>query len=266
MKEQAAIQKKISEKLNETKVKNPSFSIRAFSKRLGVSPTTLSLILSGRRNVSRKLAESLVDRLDLSPWESHEILSLFPKKRPYRRGADDVDSTQSLQLTMDQYHVVSEWHHFAIRALLRTQDAQKSPRHSRPEWIAERLGIKAREASSAIERMLRLEMIERLPDGSLRATRASYRSPDGIPSASIRRNHSQHLELARASLARDSVEIRDFTNLTIAINPKKLSEAKKIIRRFRNEVEAVLEDDSSGPRSEVYSVAVQLFPLTRVHE
>ena len=167
---------------------------------------------------------------------------------------------------MDQYHVVSEWHHFGLRALLRTKDAQSSPKHSEPEWLAERLGIKSREAASAIERLLRLEMIERLPDGALRATNVSFHSPDGTPSVSIRHNHSQHLDLARASLERDSVNIRDFTNLTMAINPKKLSEAKDIIRRFRKEIESVLEDDSTGPRQEVYSLAVQLFPLSRVLE
>jgi uncharacterized protein (TIGR02147 family) len=266
MKAQTAIQKKINERLSEAKLKNPSFSIRAFAKRLGVSPTTLSLLLSGRRRVSPKLAKSLVDRLDLSPAEAKEILSLLPSKRPYRRATDLVDSEQAQQLTMDQYHVVSEWHHFGLRALLRTRDAQSSSKNFKPEWLAERLGVKSRDVSSAIERLLRLEMIERLPDGGLRSTDASFHSPDGIPSVSIRRNHAQHLDLARASLERDSVEVRDFTNLTMAINPKKLSEAKAIIRRFRKEIESVLEDDSTGPRQEVYSLAVQLFPLTRVFE
>ena len=52
----------------------------------------------------------------------------------------------------------------------------------------------------------------------------------------------------------------------MAINPKKLGEAKAVIRRFRKEIEAVLEDDRTDPRQEVYSLAVQLFPLTRVSE
>src|SRR4051812_37048819 len=103
MSAQTAIQKKINERLNEAKLKNPSFSIRAFAKRLGVSPTTLSLLLSGRRRISPKLAASLVDRLDLSPAEARALLSLFPSKRPYRRATDLVDSEQAQQLTMDQY-------------------------------------------------------------------------------------------------------------------------------------------------------------------
>ena len=263
---QTAIQNKIGERLAEARFKNPAFSIRAFSKRLGVSPTTLSRILNGRRSVSAKLATQLIERLGLSPIEAQKILSLFPVRRQYRRSElseDDSTTQQSLILTMDQYHVVSEWFHFGLRALLRTKDAQSSRKHCEPKWLAKRLGINPSEAAKAIERLLRLEMIERLPDGRLRATDVSFHSIDGVSSASIRQNHAQHLELARASLERDSVESRDFTNLVIAINPKKISEAKEVIRKFRKKIETVLEDESTGPKQEVYSLAIQLFPLTQ---
>ncbi len=263
MNAQAAIQKKISEKLAEAKLRNPAFWIRAFAKRLGVSPTTLSRILSGRRRVSKKLAEQLLGNLGLSPSETQKIISLFPKKRPYRRTDIDLSDSKQALLTMDQYHIVSEWFHFGLRALLRTNDAQSCPENCEPKWLAQRLGIKVTQASQAIERLLRLEMIERLPDGRLRATETSFHSPDGIPSASIRNNHAQYLDLARASLERDSVELRDFTNLVLTINPEKLSEAKSLIRYFRKEIGAVLEATPSDSSQGVYSLAIQLFPLTQ---
>jgi uncharacterized protein (TIGR02147 family) len=265
---QAAIQRKVGERLLELQHRNPAFSIRAFSRRLGVSPATLSRLLSGKRRVSRDLAARIVDGLELGPADADAILSLFPVRErgtAAARGARTA-TRDTLELTMDHYQLVAEWQHFALRALLRTPEARRSPSRSRPEWLADRLGIPVSTARTALERLLRLGMVARTPGGALRATDETYSSPDGTPSVTVRRNHAQHLELARASLDRDPVEARDFTNLTIAISPARLPRARKAIRKFRRELERLLEDDSGEGRSEVYNLAIQLFPLTRVRQ
>ena len=264
---QAVIQKKLGEKFAEAKLKNPSFSMRAFAKRLGVSHTTLSLILNGRRQISRKLAHQLVERMRLSAQETASILSLFQKKRSYPHHTLGGKSAKRLsQLTLDQFEIVSEWYHFALRALLKTANVQSSPEHSKPQWLGKRLGIKSTLAKKAIERMLRLGMIEKLADGRLSATDADFHSTDGVPSVAIRNYLTQHLDLARVSIARDPVDIRDCTSLVMAINPRRLVEAKAIIRRFRKDIENLLENGSDDPVEEVYSLAVQLFPITRTSD
>jgi uncharacterized protein (TIGR02147 family) len=72
--------------------------------------------------------------------------------------------------------------------------------------------------------------------------------------------------LEKAIDALESVDFgnRDITNMTMAINPKRISEAKAMIARFRRKMAKVME---TGPgRTEVYTVAVQFFPLTQIRK
>src|SRR3989338_5766288 len=63
MKAQLAIQKILRERFVEFQAKNPAYSIRAFSKRAGLSPATLSLVLNGKRRISHKLADLIAQKL-----------------------------------------------------------------------------------------------------------------------------------------------------------------------------------------------------------
>ena len=89
--------------------------------------------------------------------------------------------------------------------------------------------------------------------------------PDGdgpdIPSAAIRKHHSQNLSLAEQSLHRDSVEHREFGSVTMAVNPEKLAQAKAILLKTRKKISDLLE---MGELSEVYTLSFQLFPLTKL--
>ena len=254
---QGEIQKLIKEKLTQHQLKNPAFSLRAFSNRVGTTPATLSRILSGKRRISEKLARKIVERLALGFEESSQILSLFPAKRS--RSANERHETQTMnQLTMDHFHVVSDWYYFAVRALLRTKGAKASA-----PWIAARLGITKTEAAQALDRLARLEMITTNQDGQTQATDVAYRSPDGVSHSLIRRNHAQHLDLARESLDIDAMELRDFTNMTLAIDVRKIALARQAIRRFHQEISALMESESPD---EVYKLSIQFFPVSRMSE
>src|SRR5580704_15900576 len=114
MKEQIVLQKILRTKLDEVRTKNPSFSIRAFSNRVGLSPATLSRILNGKRRVSKKLALKVSDKLMLDPQERSELLEHFPTVGNALK--DEVDLSY-LRLTADQYQIVADWRAFAILSL-----------------------------------------------------------------------------------------------------------------------------------------------------
>src|SRR5262245_40700147 len=54
--------------------KNPGYSLRAFSRALGLSPTVLSLVLSGKRPLSKKAVAKVVEVLGLGPEEKAELI------------------------------------------------------------------------------------------------------------------------------------------------------------------------------------------------
>ncbi len=254
MLEQKEIQKLLSERLTEGRLRNSAYSIRALAQKLGISASALSEILNGKRRVSNKLAKRFANKLCLSPEETDRLLGLFPKKRGY----DTVKTEKSremLQLNMDHFKIISDWYHFAILSLSETADFRTDP-----AWIAGRLNIKAKEAAAALERLERLEMLERNEKGELVPTGVAYTTSDDIANLSLRKSHAQNLELARTSLEKDPVEERDFTAMTMAIDPEKLPEAKKMIREFRNKLCTFLE---SGTKKEVYKLCIQTIPLTK---
>ena len=81
-----------------------------------------------------------------------------------------------------------------------------------------------------------------------------------VPSRALRKYHRQNLMLAESSLESDPVELRDISATNMAIDPRHLPKAKKLIRSFRRKLSRLLE---MGEKTEVYTLSVQLFPNTK---
>ena len=56
----------------------------------------------------------------------------------------------------------------------------------------------------------------------------------------------------------DPIEIRNHSSMTMAIDPAKIDEAKKMIEEFTHRLTEFLE---SGKRLQVYELNIGLFPL-----
>lgn len=251
--EAKTLQTALAEEYARLKLKNPSYSLRAFARRLGLVPSAMSELINGKRGISRKRAEALLDRLMLDPVAKENLLCTIPFS--IRRSRDPSLKTKpQTQLSVDHYHTIAEWYHFAILSLAETEGFR-----CKPEWIAKRLGISEAVAAQAIDRMLRLEMLEKISDKEWRTTGLSYNTSDHIANLSLRKAHHENLELAAESLNRDPVEQRDFVSTTMAIDPTLIPEAKRRIRQFHQELSAFLE---SGKKTEVYKVSLQMIPLT----
>ena len=76
MKEQPNLRLILNKKLDELKSKNPSYSLRAFARKLNVTPSALSEIINGKRRVSEKKAQSLAHHLLLDPTEKMKFLKI----------------------------------------------------------------------------------------------------------------------------------------------------------------------------------------------
>jgi transcriptional regulator with XRE-family HTH domain len=250
---QLALQRKLNEALTNARLRNRAYSLRAFARKLEISPAALSEILNGKRNVSKRLAERLVGNLVLPPTESRAILDLFPEPGESRRAAPSSRS-QGSDPANDQFHVISEWFHYAILSLAETSDFRPDA-----NWISARLNIKATDAQAALSRLERLRMLAPDSHGALRPTGLKIQAPEEVRALATRKAHSQNLDLAGRSLERDSSSERDFTGITMAIDVAKIPQAKRMIREFREQLSRVLED---GARNEVYKLCIQLIPLT----
>jgi len=257
VKEQLAVQKLLTTQFEALRKRNPQYSRRAFSRKLGLSAGAISELFSGQRNISAKLAERLSQVLGLDPQERSELLALFPKKAKRKKLSDDSRTVAAnyLQLTADQFRVISEWYHFAILTLMRTVGFKNDP-----DWIAQRLNMSSKNVIAALNRMKRLGMVHEDQAGLLSRQKARYRTSDDIANDSVAHAHSQYLNKALEALERP-VHQRDFTSIMLSIRPDQLPRAKEMIRKFQDDLSAELE---VGPQTEVFQMCIQVFPLTQI--
>jgi uncharacterized protein (TIGR02147 family) len=238
------------QELTRRQTRNSSYSLRAFARDLGVGATTLSDVLADKRSLSKTNLGKVMEKLLVSPLEKEKLWDDYKDNVNRPRELDD-----KTVLEEDVFRLIADWQYFAVWSLAKIKDNQ-----ARPEWIANRLGIKKEEAEDAIERLIRLKLV-RKSQGRLVRTGNSLSTTTDIPSAAIRKHHSQNLRLAEDSLHHVPVEFREFGSVTMSVNPEKLSAAKQILLKTRKKISDLLE---TGEVSEVYTLSFQLFPLTKL--
>jgi uncharacterized protein (TIGR02147 family) len=141
--------------------KNPKYSLRAFAKSVGISHTVLSLVMSGKRRLSKKASLKLAEALALDP----EQKSLLALSASHPRSSLEAPSRSAAQLrfhqlSLDTFSVVSDWYHLPILSLLDLPGARFEAR-----WISKALSISQLEAKLAIERLQRLGLVEKRRNG-----------------------------------------------------------------------------------------------------
>ena len=234
----------------ELKIKNPSFSLRAFALKLGLSSGALSEILQGKRKVSKKLTYQVMEKLMLDPEERQKVLAAT--FADYRN--KEIPENQ-LKLSQDELQILSEWYHYAILNLIDTCDFKNDF-----SWISARIGLPKSMVIHAIERLKRLHLITEDFAGNFKRKSHPLRTSDDLEDISIKKSHAESMDLAKDSLMKDSVKKRDFTSGTLTINPLKLPQAKELIRQFQSDLAQLMQ---KGPQTEVYKLNIQLFPLTK---
>jgi uncharacterized protein (TIGR02147 family) len=91
-------------------------------------------------------------------------------------------------------------------------------------------------------------------------THSKVRTTEDVTMKALKDSHLETLEMGKNKLEEIDVELRDYSAMTIAVDLEKLPELKTIIREFRQKVSALLRD---GNKTDVYQLAIQLYPLTK---
>jgi len=220
--------------------------MRAFASSLQLPPGRLSEVFSGKRPITAKMAQKIAQNLAASSdW--HQAFSDSVRNSKQIKNYKLIDS--------DEFAIIADWYHFAILSLMETDDFS-----SKPQWIAKRLGISKVQVELAIDRLHRLQFIKRDDKGHLSLQLDQAATTSDIPSGALKASHKQTLEQAIDSLETVNVLSRDITSMSMAIDPKRLPEAKKMIRDFRRKLAHFLEQ---GERTEVYNLNIQVVPVTK---
>jgi uncharacterized protein (TIGR02147 family) len=226
--------------------RNPRYSLRAFSASLGLSHTVVSLVLSGKRPLSKKAAEKVCGSLALSGFERQSVL---------RRSSLEALPPSSEILDLDAFSIISDWYHFAILSLVKLPNAESDSR-----WIARQIGINPVEARLAVERLLRVGLLVE-KNGKWKRSKTAIQIDNRQSTTATRKFQTQLTHRSLESLENDSLDRRDHTSVTFPMDAKSMGKARDRITKFRHELCA--EFESIGNDSDVYTMTVQLFPLTK---
>jgi uncharacterized protein (TIGR02147 family) len=242
----------LTERFVEKKNRNSRYSLRAFAASIGVSPASLSKIMSGRMKPGLDTAQKIADHFAKSEEERATILRsiLLQASRRSRHSSPETFTT----ISDSTFNPISNWYHYAILGL-----ADFSENIADPKWISKRLSISVIEAKHALERMTEAGLIE-VVGNSFRRAQTRVATTHDVPSAAIRSYHSQNLELANRALEAEPIHLRDFSAITFGFDHQKMPQAKLFLKRLRRKFWKTME---GGSPERVYTLSIQFFPVSK---
>lgn len=244
------------------------FSLRAICRRAQIAPSFLSMVLSGKRNLTEAALQSLWPHLHLpdrdrsffesqvriadSPSTADRILALrrLQRSQEYRR---------QNQAEVELYQYLTKWYFVAIRELAFCSDFVDDP-----DWIQARLAVSISPADirEALKFLKHSGMLVQ-EHGRWRPGReVNLDCESGVFRLSLAEFHQQILDLAKLAITHVPRTERYLVGQTIAVTASGFAKIKDVIDRTREEIIAYEQQDH-GHKDRVYHVELCAIPLAR---
>ena len=259
----------LKERLAEKAKANPSYSMRAFAKKLELSAGGLSLILARKKRLSAERAAEVARALELEESEAEYFTLLTQlataKSAAYRtqilekvfairaaKGRKDRDETAVL--SVDQFRLISEWYGLACLELV-TCVSNKQGWSSRQ--IAERLGITPAEADATIERLKRLGLIAEPSAGNFLRIQPTIAVSSEIPNEAIRSYYEAVHQRSQESIRSQGPDTKAVGAQVFAFDPADLPQIKRLMDEYLLALNRVASKGAN--RTEIYQAVANVF-------
>ncbi len=244
--------------------KNPRYSLRAFARSLGIDASYLSSLISGKKNLSPELAAQIGIKLGLSGEELEYFTLLADYERTQSPEVKQAIASRlrklspqssPRELSVELFQAISEWYHLPIIALCDTAEFDFNS-----ESVSHYLGISKFQAEAAIERLERLEMIEKdLESGRYTKTIEWPVFSSPITHGALNRFYQGMLERAGEALRQQPSDELYNGSERFAFDSEQMPEARALTNEYLDKMVALA---SHGKRkTEAYHLSVQLFNL-----
>lgn len=243
---------------------NPRYSLRSFSKELGISAARLSEILNNNKGTSRKTAELMAENLGLTPKEKKVFIlsveaqhskSAYTREQARHMLQECMQDSKDIRLKEDEFRLIADWYHLAIMELLNTTKIINSPK-----CIQKFLDISEQDASDALKRLMYLGYIEKQNGTFIKKVKALKTAYD-IPNEARRSHQFQISKLSQKALLYQDPALRELGSNTVAFNSDKLEKVKQLIREFRKKIADIGDEDHFNDK--VYVLNTQFFSLLK---
>lgn len=228
--------------------KNPAFSLRAFAKKLDMSPGAISDLLRGKRKVSPAKLSEILRRLNLDEQTAAHLIEQARMGRTVGR----------ILIPEEASNLISNWIYFAILSVYECSQPPKSIAD-----LSARLGISEGDAANAVDTLVRMDFLRTSANGDYKPSGISWRTEDGvIPNQAIIASHQSGLKLASKALEKIHPTKRDFVSITVSANSESLDKARKEVRKFKDRIVKILSVEQTDA---VFRLNVNLFPVDQWH-
>jgi uncharacterized protein (TIGR02147 family) len=245
--------------------RNPSYSLRAFARQLGVHHSLLVQLFQNKKRLSVDRAHLIAHRLELhgKEYEYFCLLVEVENAKGIEQKAILLNRLQEISprseardLGVEHFQMISEWYHLPI-----LQMAGLAEFDFTPVIIAKRLGVSKIEAELAIERLERLELIEKDEAGKYRKTESRLLTTSAVPQDALRKFHKQMLLKAIDALGEQTPQEKWTGSETFAFDTRLLPEANQIIEQFFDRM--VQLSYKGENRDHVYHLGTSFFRITQ---
>ncbi len=255
----------LKQELEKRIAKNPAFSLRSFSKKVGIDPGQLSRILNAKQNLSVQMASLIAHQIFSQTRERDYFVTLveLSQKKNIKirdRLLEKIDRLQPkgqvINLGLESMRMLTGWYYIALLELVETQKFSDNP-----NTLAGLLGITPTQAKTAFDTLITLQLI-RKEGNQWKKTHRKLATPTNVPSAELRNFHQQMIQKSAESLESQPLENRYVVGKTFAFHKKNMSKVQTIIENFRDELSQYLLS-SADLADSVYQLNVQFFELTQ---
>lgn len=238
----------LKNEFKKRKTRNGSYSLRSYSRDLDLDPSNLSKMINYGLKIGPSLRLKIGKKLG---FENNEFLLLSPAVSNNTKDSDY--SNHKLEI----FQVISEWQHYIILEYFKLEKASAIPSE-----IASHLGLDVSTVKVSLQRLVNVGLLKKDENGFFPIDHSSSSILDIATSKAHRDQQQQILEGAIQALSDIPIDLRSQSSMTIAIDSKKIDEAKELIKSFRRELGRLLS--SSENLDEVYQLSVSLYPVTQI--
>jgi uncharacterized protein (TIGR02147 family) len=242
----------LRERLRAAVRRNPRFSLRSFARRLGIDHSTLSQVLRRKRRLSARALETIGKRLGLGD-EAIRAYAVSYKKRP--RAGNRRENIQKIDLDLDTFQLLCAWHHHAILELIHIRDFKTDSR-----WIANALGIAVEDVTIALQRLLRLGLLEMAARDRWIDKSGDVEFQGALTDQACDLMNQEILDLTAEAIRVVPARHRVHRQMVVAIDSRKLPVLQALADEFMQELRSLVSEWDA--KDDVYHVAISLFPIT----
>jgi len=231
-----------------------------------VDPGTISRILQGTRNMSRKLTRKISEALEMKKRETRyfELLVQFNQSKSEVQQKEHLEKLLNLKkvnpalISRLQYDLFENWYNLAICELINV-----IPFHGDYNELARSLDppIRPRQAEKVVQLLLKLNLIKKDRRGRYTVTDKLISTGETWHSVAIHNLQRSTIDLARDALDRLPKTERDFSSVTLSLSKDSFQKAQEKLREFRASLMEIARNDNDVEG--VYQFNFQAFPLSR---